>query len=747
MPFAALESLVQALPVGLLVETADRRVSVANRTFCAMFSIPAPPEALVGADCVAAAHASAPLAADPEAFLARIEHVVAARTDVRGDEVRLADGTVLERDFLMVDLGAEEPQIVWLYRDITPLVQARAAAESARDGALSMARQRSSMLATLAHEVRSPLAGMIGMVDALGAAPLPAWARETVEATRRAGDRLSVLLTDLLDLGRLDVEDRPPRLETFSLDAVLCEAVEMVGATARRSGTLLTSVASPDMPRTLVGDESRIRQVVLNLVTNAIKFAPGGEVVVSVEPEGAGMRLCVEDDGPGVPDGWASRIFEPFVQADGDPHLGALGGSQGVGLGLSITAQLVHHMGGAIHVETRDPHGARFVVWLPVAAPEEAPEAPEEAAPLAEMVVVVSAPTQATRSAVAHAIRAMGGIVLPDTPAEGVAGGERVDAVVAIGDASSPEFAGQVEALSRAHGDAHVVVLTRRDVAADAVPGAVVLGLPPTPAKLARALRGGDTLRQSPATAGLPPLDARVLVVEDDEATRLVVEAMLVQLGAQVRSTASSAEAVGIALAGEADIVLMDFHLPDGDAVRIVTRIRAGTERGRIPLAILSGSTGGAERAAAMSAGADAFLTKPVTAPELHEALAALLSPGVVVGRAAETSWLSVLVEETGDAEVVLDALGAFLDELPARLERIRGAARDGSLAETRDAAHALRSPALMIGAHRLAEACRALEASRESREAAVGAETVVGEAGLVADALRAYISSAPGSA
>jgi DNA-binding response OmpR family regulator len=358
--------------------------------------------------------------------------------------------------------------------------------------------------------------------------------------------------------------------------------------------------------------------------------------------------------------------------------------------------------------------------------------------------VAVGAPTEQGREAVSYAVRAQGGRVLLDSPdsPEQVPG--PVDAVVVIDDASDPGVVARVAALRHRHRGARIVVLTPRDAPTDTVAGATTLGMPPSRRRLVRAIRGDEHVVIPPQQQALAPIGARVLVADDDAATRTVVAAMLAQFGAVSLTTESAAQAVRIALSGEVDVVLTDFHLPDSTGTEVVRRIRAGGRAGQLPVAILSGSSQEAERTSALAAGADAFLVKPVTGRELHAALTQLLRlDQAPAPTALEPGRLETLAEETGDPQMVVEVVGVFLAELPARLERIRAAHAGGETAGLREAAHALGSPALMIGAVALGEACRALEAGADNRDADRLVAVVEGEVPRAKAALRAYVAAA----
>ena len=172
-----LSLIVEHFPIAVLLETVDRKVSQTNQAFCDLFGIPAPPAALVGADCEEAAIQLAPLWGDLDAFLARVHQVLDAREPVVGDRIELTDGRVLERDFLMVPVDETRGEAAWIYRDVT-------FSDAARREAESEARARSELLATISHDIRTPVVGIVGMVDILLQQPLDHRTRELVEGVQ-----------------------------------------------------------------------------------------------------------------------------------------------------------------------------------------------------------------------------------------------------------------------------------------------------------------------------------------------------------------------------------------------------------------------------------------------------------------------------------------------------------------------------------------------------------------------------------
>ena len=235
-------------------------------------------------------------------------------------------------------------------------------ADRARQAALDSARLKAEFLANMSHEIRTPLNGVIGMLDLLQGTPLAPEQRQYSDTAQASADGLLHLINDILDFskieaGKIDLEYIP-----FDLVAVLEDALAVCAAQASAKGLDLACATAADVPRDLVGDPHRIKQVLLNLVTNAIKFTERGEVVVSVVrvPEGGGIRIDVRDTGPGMSPELHAQLFAKFTQGAGSAR------SRGIGLGLYISREIVRRHGGSIWVESELGKGATFSLRIPV---------------------------------------------------------------------------------------------------------------------------------------------------------------------------------------------------------------------------------------------------------------------------------------------------------------------------------------------------------------------------------------------
>ena len=346
--------IVEHFPIAVLLETVDRKVSQTNQAFCDLFGIPAPPEALIGGDCEESAIALAPLWGDLDRFMARVHEVLSAGDPVVGDRIELTDGRVLERDFLMVPVEGTRGEAAWIYRDITEVDLARRRAESE-------AHSRSELLATISHDVRTPVVGIVGMVDILLQQPLDHRTRELVESVQNSAAAMTTMLDDLLDLSRADAG----RLELGVEDTSICEMIDtvagMVGPIAQAKSLPLIGGVTSAVPELIRTDPGRMRQILLNLVSNAVKFSRTGAVTILADREGDDLLVGVCDTGPGMTREAADRAFEQYVQGGGRVNR-EFGGA---GLGLAIASRLATALGGSITVNSRLGVGSTFVLRLP----------------------------------------------------------------------------------------------------------------------------------------------------------------------------------------------------------------------------------------------------------------------------------------------------------------------------------------------------------------------------------------------
>ncbi len=360
-----LYTLIESMQAGVLVEDAKRRIVLINPAMLTLFGVAAPVESFLGQDCGAMAAAFAPHFQHPERFQPRIEALLAHGQAVVGEELPLCDGRVMERDFVPIVAGESNYGYLWVYRDISARKQAETAMRQALAAAETANRMKSEFLANMSHEIRTPMNGIIGMTELVLDSELTGEQREQLTMALDSARHLLTIINDILDFSRIEAGKLEIVVDTFSPRALLRDLLHPLRLRADEKGIDLELDVAQTVPEQVVADATRLRQVLINLVGNAIKFTHQGKVGVSLMREGddadGRLHFVVADTGIGIPADKQEAIFAAFTQADGG--IGRLYG--GTGLGLTISAKLVGLMGGRIWVESEPGRGSGFHVVIP----------------------------------------------------------------------------------------------------------------------------------------------------------------------------------------------------------------------------------------------------------------------------------------------------------------------------------------------------------------------------------------------
>jgi len=600
--------LVRQFPAGVLVEDEKRRIVLVNDTFCELFMTDSAADALVGRSAPLLIADASTLVEGSSGFRNRIEAIVAAGTIVDGDEIRLVDGRILERAYQPILAEGTLQGHLWVYRDVTGRMRDAELMRSAKDTAEEATRAKADFLATMSHEIRTPLNGVVGMADLLIEAELTASVREQVDIIRASGRHLLSLINDILDYSR--IEAGRLQLERIDFDpwAIAEEVLSMQVPAARSKDLTLHLEVAPGVPARLRGDPSRLRQILVNLSGNAVKFTSTGGITVRLDHLGTEMRplLVVEviDTGIGIPADILPQLFQPFTQADSSTSR-RFGGT---GLGLAICKRLAELMGGAITVTSRDGQSSVFRVVLPYerGGHPTALELPEALAHASIGLVIAD---RANAILVARSLDSFG---IRSADADHAA-------TVLITDG----HAGQARA---AMGVGAVPVVGLGGDVAQEFGWAAVVTPPVRRARLFDALHAAVSGHSSVHADGLPRWPGlRVLVADDVAVNRIVAQRMLQRHELVVEVVEDGLAAVDAVARQRFDLVLMDCHMPNLDGFGATKAI---SDRGQHPpiIALTADSLEG-DRERCLAAGMDDYLAKPITSESLRAILERWLGP------------------------------------------------------------------------------------------------------------------------
>ncbi len=570
-------------------------------------------------------------------------------------------------DYAIRDAFGRLVEVQSVGRDITERKALEDALTEARDRAEAGSRAKSGFLATMSHEIRTPMNGVLGMARLLLETDLKADQRAYVEAIHQSGESLLTLIGDILDFSKIESGMMALEEDEVDLRSLIETLVELLGIKAHGKGIEILSIIDAQVPHIIRADGLRLRQILTNLVGNAIKFTEQGGVTlrVSLVPGTARrfLRFDICDTGVGVDESKREDIFSEFVQADSS-HARRFGGS---GLGLAISKRLVGAMGGEIGISTVENGGSLFWFTLPSFIVQAAPPGFEHA--LTDLKIGILSHNDMLRDGLCSQVITAGGVAITDHTQD------HIDVVLVDaghGDQASPDYAalqkfnayknkqsntalpaiilitpqmrGELDALKAQGFTSYLIKPLRHASLVKRLHesfGRISLELPPLDSDYIQNLRS-QSRSQAPGTVSNMPgrNGLKILLAEDNPINALLTRELLRRRGHHIHEVVSGEDAVQAMQQNAYDLLLTDIHMPGVDGVEAARMIRAEEQqsgRPRTPIVALTADVLETGKQACSDAGMDGFITKPIDPAEL-DAMLATLFPAAQEERAGHES-------------------------------------------------------------------------------------------------------------
>jgi two-component system, sensor histidine kinase and response regulator len=711
-----------------------------------------------------------------------------ARGAKRGDydeeyRIQRPDGSlrwIRDRGFPITDEHGDVYRIAGLAEDVTARKEAERQLLAAKEAADSANRAKSDFLANVSHEIRTPMNAIIGMTELVLDTRLSAEQREYLSAVQDSAESLLLLINDILDFSKIEAGKLRLEEYEFGLRDTIAGILKSLAVQAGRKELELVADIRADVPDRVIGDQARLRQVLVNLVGNAIKFTDAGEVVVHADVESRTsdeliLHVAVTDTGIGVPESRREHIFEVFEQVD-STMARRYGGT---GLGLAISAKLVDLMGGQIWCESELGRGATFHFTTRF---RESPRGLEREPSHAEITirhtpVLVVDDNAASRHALDETLRSWA--MLPTAVADADAAlralqDARTPFAIVLIDAHMPQQDGfaLVARIQELYGAASAIVMMldggdrAGDVARCERAGLDVYLMKPinqselfdtVVAVLSNGSRPSSLMQPVALPVAPPQMPLQILLVEDSLYNQKLAAGLLNKRGHTVTIAQNGREALEILPTQAFDIILMDVQMPEMDGLEATRRIRAReAEREMvepIPIVAMTAQAMAGDRERCLEAGMNDYLVKPIRSQQLFETVEALAAgavrtaddgggrPADNVGGAGAMDWSVALSAVEGDRELLREIIAAFLGEWPQLLAELEASVGAGRAPGVQRAAHTIKGAMRTLGAaglYDLAEKLEQMGRTDELQAAASALSTLKAEAaGVIAELSR----------
>jgi PAS domain S-box-containing protein len=655
-------------------------------------------------------------------------------------------------------------------RDVTEREQAAIDLATARDRALTASKTKSQFLASMSHEIRTPMNAIIGLNGLLIDTDLDVEQQEFARGVQTSADGLLSIINDILDFSKVEAGKLELELVDFDLGLLIEDVTTMLADVAHGKGVELLAHFPPELPPAVRGDPTRVRQILLNLASNAVKFTAAGEVVVRARMLGdAGdhMRIGFEvsDTGVGIVPEDLERLFEPFSQADSSTTR-RYGGT---GLGLAIVKQLVELMQGSIGAQSELGVGSTFWFELPFDRHVAARPARVGLEKLVDLRTLIVDDNATNRLILREQLRSWGMLADDTDHAEpalellraAARAGTPYDVVLLdlnMPDIDGLQLARTISADATLRSARTFLLSSSGRVPPDeaaAVGLAATLTKPVRTSELFNCLVGGLTMGASPSGENAAPVSnerprrGRLLLVEDNPTNQLVATHMLAKIGYEVDVAANGREGVEASAHSEYGAILMDCQMPEMDGYQATGAIRRREGLARhTPIIAMTAAAMDGDREVCLAAGMDDYISKPVRSDALIEILDRWIVADDPTVTAIDPAVLdpgrfdTLLELDDGDGAILREVTAAFLADAVSQLDHLREAAAEGDPEVLEQSAHALKGASASIGAVTLAARCAALEELARGRVLAE-ARTIVEQLDAEFDRVRDALMSA----
>ncbi len=644
-----MSGLVENLQAGLLVEDEAGRVYALNQTYCDMFDKDEMPLMIEGEDCTIEFEKNQTLFSQPEALLKLRQECLVSESVIVGRELLLEDGRVFEQDYVPIFFEDEQGQThrsnLWSYRDISEHKQIQKTLEQAKETAEAAATVKSQFLATMSHELRTPMNGVLGMLHLLGKTELDEKQQRFADTATHSGEMLLTVINDILDFSKLEADKQELESIPFDLEGLLEQSVALLANAAQEKGVELICSVDFDLPRTLKGDPTRLRQVLISLINNAIKFTEQGDIVVyATRLENGLIRLGVRDSGIGMTAEQQTHLFKAFSQVDSS-HTRKYGGT---GLGLAISQKLVMAMGGKIRVASSPALGSDFSFDLELEIIADSKPDQYISKVLSQRRILVVDDNENLLASMRRTLKqwqasltefAVNGSEALAELRRAALAGEPYD--IAILDWKMPgmdglEVARSIRADASLH-DMKVVMFSAFEQKAPAPEVDVWVSKPFQQSKFFNTLVQllGEHKTVEPVAEAHSSSDnksfsgRKLLLVEDNFINQEVAREILSEAGFDIDIRENGVEALQAVQANDYDVVLMDIQMPVMDGLAATESIRAlGGRYTTLPIIAMTAHALGGDAERSLAAGMDGHLSKPFDPAALFTELAKWFEPG-----------------------------------------------------------------------------------------------------------------------